>query len=86
VLVGGTAKLPGIDEVARDRLQIAAGVGKLRQLSGLVDTVDDQAYYSAVGLMMLDMLLAPEEGVRLKKDFGGRTLSFMDKLLRTFKR
>lgn len=86
VLVGGTAKLPGIAEMARDRLQIAARVGKLHQLSGLVDTVDDQAYYSAVGLMMLDMLLTPEEGVRPKKDFGGRTLSFMDKAFRAFKR
>jgi cell division protein FtsA len=60
VLVGGTAKLPGLAEFAREKLQLPARVGKLQMLAGLVDTVEDTAYYTAVGLMLLDMLLAPE--------------------------
>lgn len=60
VLVGGTAKLPGIADFAREHLELPARVGKLQPLSGLIDTVDDPAYATAVGLMLLDMLLPGE--------------------------
>jgi len=60
VLVGGTAKLPGLAEFARETLQLPARVGKLQPLAGLIDTVDDPAYCTAVGLMLLDMLLPSE--------------------------
>lgn len=59
VLVGGTAKLPGIAAYAKEKMQLAARVGKLQQLAGLIDTVQDPEYSSAVGLMLLDMLLEP---------------------------
>ncbi|HSX27445.1 MAG TPA: cell division protein FtsA [Patescibacteria group bacterium] len=59
VLVGGTAKLPGIADFAREKLQLAVRLGKLQALSGLVDTVQDLAFCTAVGLMELDMLLLP---------------------------
>jgi cell division protein FtsA len=59
VLTGGTAKLPGIDEFAREKLQLPARVGKLRNIGGLVDTVEEYGYTTVVGLMMLDMLLLP---------------------------
>lgn len=60
VLVGGTAKLPGIADFARDKLQLAARIGTLQPLQGLVDAVDDPIYATAIGLMQLDMLLMPE--------------------------
>jgi len=59
VLVGGTSKLPGITEFTKDKLQLATRVGALQPLGGLVDTVQDPAYATAVGLMLLDMLLLP---------------------------
>lgn len=59
VLVGGTAKLPGIAEYAKEKLELAARVGKLQNLSGILDTVQDPSYASAAGLMALDMLLGP---------------------------
>lgn len=62
VIVGGTAKLPGIAEFARQKLQLAARVGTPQSLTGLIDIVQDQAYTSAVGLMLLDMLLAGSGG------------------------
>ncbi len=62
VIVGGTAKLPGIAEFTKDRLELAARVGKLQPLNGLVDTVQDSAFVGAVGLMLLDMLLMPAPG------------------------
>lgn len=60
VIVGGGAKLPGIAEFATEKLQLAARVGKLEGVGGLADTVSDVSYTTAVGLMLLDMLLAPQ--------------------------
>lgn len=69
VLVGGTANLPGLAEFAKEKLELAARVGHLQPLAGLMDTVQDPSYSSVVGLMLLDMLLgpaanAPEQGKR----------------------
>jgi cell division protein FtsA len=61
VLTGGTAKLPGIADFAKEKLQIAARLGKIHNVTGLVDTVEDATYTTAVGLMMLDMLLFPQQ-------------------------
>lgn len=60
VFTGGSAKLPGLDEFAREKLQLPARIGKVRGVSGLADTVDDSSYSTVVGLMMLDMLLLPD--------------------------
>lgn len=85
VLVGGTSKLPGIADFAREHLQIAARVGRLQTLAGLVDTVDDPSYFTAVGLMLLDMLLVPEE-LHGHQRRDGRTISFVDRFLRIINR
>lgn len=60
VIVGGVAKLPGIAEFATEKLQLAARVGKLSGIGGLADTVSDVSYTTPVGLMLLDMYLAPQ--------------------------
>jgi len=85
VLVGGTARLPGIADFAKEQLQLAARVGKLQPLSGLVDTVADPTYCTAVGLMLLDMLLLPEVDQSASGHAKDRTLHFVDSLLRRFK-
>jgi cell division protein FtsA len=59
VIVGGTAQLPGLAEFTREKLQLAARIGHLHSLGGLVDTVTDPSMFTAVGLMLLDMLLLP---------------------------
>lgn len=61
VLVGGTANLPGIAEVGKEKLQLATRIGHLQPLGGLVDTVQAPEYATAIGLMLLDMLLLPPE-------------------------
>ncbi len=86
VLVGGTAKLPGIADFAKQQLQLAARVGKLQPLSGLIDTVADPTYCTAVGLMLLDMLLMPEVVPSRGNQATDRTLRFVDSLLRRFRR
>ena len=59
VIVGGTAKLPGIEEFTRDKLELSARIGVLQNISGLADTVEDASFTVVVGLMLLDMLLLP---------------------------
>lgn len=86
VLVGGTAKLPGIADFAKDQLQLAARVGKLQPMTGLIDTIADPSYSTAAGLMLLDMLLLPEVAAGHRGQAGDRTMHFIDSLLRRFKR
>lgn len=85
VLVGGSANLPGIAEYAKEKLELAARVGKLQPLAGLMDTVQDPSYASAVGLMLLDMLLGP---LPSKNDHGSsrqNVTGIIDGFIRRFK-
>ncbi len=86
VIVGGAAKLPGIAEFAREKLQLAARIGKLHGVSGLIDTVADPQYSAAVGLMMLDMLLVPEVASSGMGKTSDRALKLVDNFLGRFKR
>lgn len=86
VIVGGTSKLPGMAEFAKEKLQLAARVGKLHSISGLIDTVADPAYASAVGLMILDMLLVPEEQTSSMGNTSDRAIKMVNNLLGRFKR
>lgn len=77
VLVGGSAKLPGLAEFTREKLQLAARIGSLQNLGGLIDTVQDSAYIPAVGLMLLDMLLMPQTRQPAQKSSGASPLSLV---------
>jgi cell division protein FtsA len=61
VITGGTSRLPGIADFAKEKLQLAARIGKINNVTGLVDTVEDGFFTTAVGLMLLDMLLVPQD-------------------------
>jgi len=86
VIVGGAAKLPGIADYAKEKLQLAARVGNVHSLSGLIDTVSDPEYAVAVGLMILDMLLVPDVPQTNMGQTGARALKIVDNLLGKFKR
>lgn len=85
VLVGGTSKLPGIAGLTREKLQLAARLGNLQPLSGLVDTVQDISYSTAVGLMLLDMLLLPG-GSLMDDPMNGGAFGALDGLLKRVRR
>ncbi len=85
VIVGGTAKLPGIADFAKEQLQLAARLGSLQPMGGLVDTVQDTAYSAAVGLMILDMLLVPSNFAPTGQPNSG-VFGLVDGLLRKLKR
>lgn len=86
VIVGGSAALPGLAEFAKEQLQLPVRIGKIKGLAGLVDTVDDSAFATATGLMLLDILLAPfsTEQITSNQLLGGN-LSSIGKLLRKLK-
>jgi len=83
VLTGGSAKLPGIEGMAKEKLQLAARVGSLQPISGLVESVEDVSYATAVGLMLLDMLLPVQQPTRFTPE---NPLNLVDSLFRRFKR
>jgi cell division protein FtsA len=60
VLVGGTSRLPGIADFAKESLELPARVGELLPISGLADAIADQPYTTAIGLMWLNMLLGQQ--------------------------
>ncbi len=52
VLVGGTAKLPGVIDLAKEVLGLPAQTGFPVPLGGLVDKVDDPSFVTSVGLVI----------------------------------
>lgn len=52
VLTGGTAKLPGAIDLAKNILALPAQTGFPVPLGGLVDKVDDPSFVTAVGLVL----------------------------------
>lgn len=86
VLVGGSAKLPGLAEFAKEKLQLAARVGTLQNVGGLVDTVEDLSYTSSVGLMLLDMLLMPGALQPSQQTMAKGAMGLVEGVLKRFKR
>ncbi|MEO6761456.1 MAG: cell division protein FtsA [Candidatus Saccharimonadales bacterium] len=86
VLVGGVAALPGLAEFTKDKLQLAARIGKIRNLSGLVDTVDDPAFSTASGLMLLDGLLSSTAGGSSDHPLGFDNLNLLNRVFEKIKR
>lgn len=87
VIVGGTAKLPGLAEFTKEKLELAARIGSLQPVGGLVDTVEDPAYFTAVGLMLLEMLLTPaSHSHNLFGQPNGSAFGLVEGLIKRFKK
>jgi len=59
VLVGGTAKLPGAVDLAKNILGLPAQTGFPSPLGGLIDKVDEPSFVTAVGLVLWGMESMP---------------------------
>ncbi|MDQ5972587.1 MAG: Cell division protein FtsA [Patescibacteria group bacterium] len=87
VITGGTAKLPGLAEFTKEKLQLPARLGTLQSISGLVERVEDPSYYTAVGLMILDMLLMPlGDGRQAPDNSSAAVMGFLDGIMRRIKK
>lgn len=54
VLTGGTAKLKGIADFAKEKLGLAARVGKSAGYGGVAENIEEPQFATAVGLMLTD--------------------------------
>jgi cell division protein FtsA len=52
VLTGGTAKIPGAVDLAKNVMALPAQTGFPMQLGGLIDKVDDPSFVTSVGLVL----------------------------------
>lgn len=58
VLVGGSAKIEGMAEFAKEKLGLPAKIGTLGKTAGITDDIKDSRFIVALGLMHLDMIFA----------------------------
>jgi cell division protein FtsA len=88
VLTGGTANLKGITQYAKDKLGLAARVGKASGYGGVVEDIDQPQYATAVGLMLTDVHGAQSvahhastkgNGKAAIKNVGGMVSKFLDR-------
>jgi len=92
ILTGGTAKLPGAVDLAKNILGLPAQTGFPSPLGGLVDKVDDPSFATAVGLVLwgLECLASGRSGgignrlVGTISDSMGSTVGSMKKWLGKF--
>ncbi len=70
VLTGGGARLRGLDEYARDALQLSARVGRNPEFAGMTKQVSGPEWSTAVGLMLWDLEIAPTHDGRATKKGG----------------
>lgn len=85
VIVGGSANIPGLDEFAREKLQLAARIGKIDGLQGIVDDIKRPEYVTAIGLMQLDMLFAEQIGSHNGASSSSSVLGSLTNFIRKFK-
>ncbi|KKR21187.1 MAG: Cell division protein ftsA [Candidatus Moranbacteria bacterium GW2011_GWA2_39_41] len=73
ILTGGTAKLPGAVDLAKNILGLPAQTGFPMQLGGLIDKVDDPAFVTVIGLILwgLENDSSARGGMMLKNKLTG---------------
>jgi cell division protein FtsA len=88
VLTGGTAKIKGIAEYTKEKLGLAARVGKSSGYGGVADNIEEPQFATVVGLMLLDSQGATNAHTPQKsgggskaaiKNAGGVISKFLDK-------
>jgi cell division protein FtsA len=62
IFTGGSAKISGLANYAKEKLELPAKKATLLPVSGLSDIADDVSYATPIGLMLLDMLLDGQSG------------------------
>ncbi len=80
VLTGGGAKMPGIEDYAKEALQLPVTIGKPEGLSGMIEKISDPAYAAPIGLMLENMAFGPATDKANQKI--GQTVEKIKKTLR----
>jgi cell division protein FtsA len=72
LLVGGGSKLPGLVEVAKNKLKLPVSVGTCRNMDLVIDKVNDPSFITALGLVFW---ANKESGKREDKEGVGEVFS-----------
>lgn len=75
--------MPGIEEMAREALDLPVTIGKPEGFTGIVDRVNDPAFAAPVGLMLENMTFASRERTPAA-DSIGQAVNKLKKTLRNF--
>jgi cell division protein FtsA len=85
VLTGGSAKIKGIAEYAKEKLGLAARVGKPAGFGGVAENIEEPQFATAVGLMLLDAEGAmPKSGAGSKGENGKDALKKAGGMISSF--
>lgn len=89
VLTGGTANIKGIADLAKEKLGLAARVGKATGYAGVAEHIDQPQFAAVVGLMLVDIQSSAHTkqskkpsastGKKAIKQAGGFVSKFIDK-------
>lgn len=77
VLTGAAVKIPGIIDLAREALNLPVQIGFPQNFEGVVDKIEDPAYATAIGLLILGTRFESRSfggafrGLGIKKAFAG---------------
>ena len=77
VLCGGSARLAGMRELAREVMQLPVRIGAPKDLRGLVDTISNPAYAASVGLLLWGLRHGPPPPKPKRGGFLGRLLEWL---------
>lgn len=55
VLVGGGAKMPGMEDLVKKELHLPCQIGFPKEVEGIVDKIDDPTFATAVGLLFFNL-------------------------------
>jgi cell division protein FtsA len=89
VMTGGTSKLPGLVDLAKETLELPARIGSWKHINRVVDGLDENRFAPAVGLMLLDMYLgasSSENGMDVEPGFIGSVNVSLNNLFSRFKK
>jgi cell division protein FtsA len=87
ILVGGGSKIPGIIDLAKEKLKLPVQLGYPQGIDGLVEKVDDPSFATAVGLIFwgLEMGREREEGRLFLANQVPSTINTINKIKRWFR-
>lgn len=85
ILTGGTARLPGLEEKAKEVMKLPVEVGKPHNLFGLTDKVYDPAMSAVIGLLLYNFEESTGSGrKRGGQGNGGSTIKAVKRIFKTF--
>jgi len=86
VFVGGGANLPGLDDYAKQKLELPTKIGSIKGVSGLVDVAATPEYATSVGLMLLDALLGSGMNSQKEVSKSGGLNNFISRVKKSLSR